>query len=484
MSAVEATEIDVPKKHKKEKSAKKRAREEEQTSSERKHKRSKSVAPDGEAAPAPVDEVKKDKKDKKEKKKHKTAKLEETDDATEADNSTQETVIPDTPPKSSKKEKKKSKRHDEDEAADSQPTETPDKKDKKKKKKKSKPEPEAEPSETDDAVVKESQESAPDAMDIDTTPAKKSMPPPPKPSSSSKIHAPPDMPPEPLFPFFNQTVSLYEPLLPSGWAAPITGCESQHLRHLHNRYVPSLRGVLLDYGRVTLGERPGRGGGAAAEDSETALLTSKIEFGGGFGWITADVRLFIPSRGAWMEGSINLQTEGHVGVVCFGRFNASIEASRLPPSWTWVPNEQAEFEETASVVTGADEHGVVRQIHSTGYWVDGDGDKVKGRIRFRIRNFDVGVSGNSTFLSLQGTMLDGRGEKTLVKKEAEEAKNRKQRKGGYQGRKRAPEFSMTRFATEEEGETVPEEVAVPAEELPTQGEAVASVTANGDDAEE
>lgn len=479
MSAAEATEIDVPKKHKKEKSAKKRAREEEQTGSERKHKRSKSVAPDDEAAPAPVDEVKKEKKLKKEKR-HKKAKLEETDGAPEADDATQETVIPDTPPKSSKKEKKKkSKRHDEDETADSQPTETTDKK---AKKKKSKREPESEPSETDDAVVKESQESAPDAMDIDTTPAKP-MPPPPKPSSSSKIHAPPDMPPEPLFPFFNQTVSLYEPLLPSGWAAPITGCESQHLRHLHNRYVPSLRGVLLDYSRVTLGEKPGRDGGAA-EDSDTALLTSKIEFGGGFGWITADVKLFIPSRGAWMEGSINLQTEGHVGVVCFGRFNASIEASRLPPSWKWVPNEQAEFEETASVVTGADEHGVVRQIHSTGYWVDEDGDKVKGRVRFRIRNFDVGVSGNSTFLSLQGTMLDSRGEKTLVKKEAEEVKNRKQRKGGYQGRKRAPEFSMTRFATEEEGETVPEEITVPAEELPAQGDAVASVTANGDDAEE
>ena len=83
-----------------------------------------------------------------------------------------------------------------------------------------------------------------------------------------------------------------------------------------------------------------------------------------------------------MEGSVNLQTEGHIGVVCFGKFNASIEARRLPPDWKWVPNESPEaqgFEETASVIT-ADDHGVVRQIHSTGFWADGNGEKVKGKL--------------------------------------------------------------------------------------------------------
>lgn len=483
MSAVMEPETATPKKHKKEKSAKKRAREEEQNGSERKHKRSKSVAPDDEEAPAiPTDEVmekkvKKEKKEKKEKK-HKKSKHDETNGVT-TDDAAQETIIPDTPPKSSKK--KKSKRQEEDEAVDGQ---APEASDKKAKKKKSKREPES--SQVDEITEQQSQDPVaaqePESMDIDSTPSKP-MAPPPKPSSSSKTHSPPDMPPSPQFPFFNQTVSLYEPLLPSGWAAPISGCESQHLRHLHNRYVPSLRGVLLDYSRVTLNEKPGRDGGATA-DVDTALLSSKAEFGGGFGWITADVKLFIPSRGAWMEGSINLQTEGHVGVVCFGRFNASIEASRLPPSWKWVPNEQAEFEETASVITGADEHGVKRQIHSTGYWVDEAGDKVKGRVRFRIRNFDVGVSGNSTFLSLQGTMLDKKGEKALVAKEAEEARSRSQRKGGYKGRKRAPEFSMTRFESEEEGEAVTEEPPVTADDVQPQGEVMASTTANGDDGDE
>ena len=282
-------------------------------------------------------------------------------------------------------------------------------------------------------------------MDVDMAP------PPPK-SSSGKIHQPSDIPPNPQFPFFNQTVSLYEPLYPTGWDKPITGCEEQHLRHLKNRYVPSLRGVLLDYKNVSLGENPGRAGAATEDDSPTTVR-SRAEFGGGFGWMTADVKLFVPSRGAWMEGSVNLQTEGHIGVVCFGKFNASIEARRLPPSWKWVSNEEAEgpFEETASVFTAADEHGVVRQIHSTGYWVDGTGEKVQGKVRFRIRNFDVGVSGNSTFLSLQGTMLSKKDEKKMVVTEAREARERKERKGG-RGRPRRdlPDFSMTRFADDDE----------------------------------
>ncbi|EGX87692.1 RNA polymerase I subunit Rpa43, putative [Cordyceps militaris CM01] len=268
----------------------------------------------------------------------------------------------------------------------------------------------------------------------------------------SNIYQPPDIPAEPQFPFFSQTVSLYEPIYPIGWAQPVTNCEYHYLRHLQNKYVPSLRGVLMNYKNVTLGDEPGRVG-AATNDEEETTLKSQREFGVGFGWITADVDLFVPSRGAWMEGSVNLQTEGHIGVVCFGKFNASIEARRLPPSWKWVSNEDPEaegMEETASIVA-PDEHGVVHQIHSTGFWVDAHGDKVKGKIRFRIRNFDVGVSGETTYLSLEGTMLDKASEKTLVQQEGHALKMRRNTKTNRRlERRRAPEFSMTRFFSEEE----------------------------------
>ncbi|KAF5018968.1 hypothetical protein F66182_9031 [Fusarium sp. NRRL 66182] len=429
---------------KKAKKEKKRAREEDAAvDTERKHKKSKSVvAAEIPAAEAPSSDAKVEKKKKKSKKdKHaEDAATQQEDEPAAVDE-----------PKPEKKHKKKKKHRD----ADAATTEEADKpvvadgEKKKKHKKKHKDTEATDRAEAQTTVEEPEQDAAPadpDAMDIDfATPAKPSK-------SKSNIYQPPDMPANPQFPFFTQTVSLYEPLFPIGWAQPVTNCQHQHLRHLQNKYVPSLRGVLLDYKNVAFGENPGRAG-AATDDESPATVMAKGEAAVGFGWITADVDLFVPSRGAWMEGSVNLQTEGHIGVVCFGKFNASIEARRLPPDWKWVPNESPEaqgFEETASVIT-ADDHGVVRQIHSTGFWADGNGDKVKGKIRFRIRNFDVGTSGETSYLSLEGTMLDKAGEKTVVAEEAETAKMRKGKRGGQRvHRRRIPEFSMTRFVAEEE----------------------------------
>ncbi|KID84984.1 hypothetical protein MGU_07777 [Metarhizium guizhouense ARSEF 977] len=433
MSTAASPEPATPKHEKKIKKEKKRAREEEVAlvEGERKHKRSKSITADAIAQSDDIHghDVNKDKKKKKEKKnkhrhdageeaeeahKHKAEKKKKKHRKEETETLTHVEVkaeLGDDEPKPERKDKKKKKKHAEvaDEAVETVISK--------------KPKPSTQLSELEDT----------DAMDID------------KPSAS--VYQPPDIPADPQFPFFEQTVSLYEPLYPNGWAQPITSCQYQHLQHLQNKYVPSLRGVLLNYKNVALGPRPGRDG-AATDDETPTTVVSQNEYAVGFGWITADVELFVPSRGAWMEGSVNLQTEGHIGVVCYGKFNASVEARRLPPAWKWVSNESPEahgFEETASVIT-ADDHGVVRQIHSTGFWVDGNGDRVKGRVRFRIRNFDAGTSGETSYLSLEGTMLDKDSEKKLVKEEARTAQMRRYKKGGRGiERRRAPDFSMTRF---------------------------------------
>ncbi|KYK54044.1 DNA-dependent RNA polymerase I subunit A43 [Drechmeria coniospora] len=436
------------KKHKKDKSSKaerKREREEDASvdAEERKHKKSKAAA--GEAVG--FDAEPSEGLTKKEKKKKKEKRSKQGEEAAEA--------VDNDELKAAKKSKKKSTL----DGSVATPIKTDDDDDhvtdkhKKRKKKSAKHgkvegEDEAVPATQGDADA----DADADAMDIDQ---------PTSSTSSSHVHQPPDMPANPQFPFFSQTVSLYEPLYPQGWAQPVTHCQYQHLQHLQNKYVPSLRGVLLSYKNVAIGPNPGRDG-AATDDDMPTTVRSLNEFAVGFGWITADVELFVPSRGAWMEGSINLQTEGHVGVVCYGKFNASVEARRLPPSWRWVSNESADargFEETASVMT-SDDHGVARQIHSTGFWTDGAGDKVKGKIRFRIRNFDAGTSGETSYLSLEGTMLDEASEKKLIKEEARTAQMRREKKSGWRiERRRAPEFSMTRFApegAETEGEAVKE----------------------------
>lgn len=453
---------------KQQKKDKKRAREEDpQADAGRKLKKSKSVSADlklDEAAAASLEQSKEHKlKAKKEKRRKSESGVGEDGVADVADAAQDDATAVKEKKKKKKKDrqkhadqdgdadapsvaadsstphKKHKKKRDTDVAApDNGPVEKNSDRRKNKKDKKSKkladdtaPQPAATPSPVD-----------PDAMDIDesTRPA------------ASSIYQPPDMPASPQFPFFTQTVSLYEPLYPTGWAQPVTSAKYQHLQHLQNKYVPALRGVLLDYRNVVLGPAPGRGPGTADDDDAPTTVMSRGEYAVGFGWITADVDLFVPSRGAWMEGSVNLQTEGHIGVVCFGRFNASIEARRLPPAWKWVSNESSDaqgFEETASVIT-ADDHGVVRQIHSTGFWVDGTGARIMGKTRFRIRNFDAGTSGDTSYLSLEGTMLDKDSERRLVEDEARAAQARRPGKGGQRAlRHRAPDFSMTRFAAEE-----------------------------------
>ncbi|KAM0250252.1 hypothetical protein ACHAP5_002311 [Fusarium lateritium] len=438
---------------KKLKKEKKRSREEDAVAdTERKHKKSKSVAALEVPAPEATSDLKAEKKKKKSKKdKH--------SDEADAQQETENAAVDETKPE---KKHKKKKHNDAEEVAapeEAAPPAVADGEKKKKSKKKQKDTEATDSSEQQkkskkDATAPEQTEedASADAMDID-------MPPPAKPSKpSSNIYQPPDIPANPQFPFFVQTVSLYEPLFPIGWAQPVTNCQYQHLQHHLNKYVPSLRGVLLDYKNVAFGENPGRNGAATDDESPTTVM-AKGEAAVGFGWITADVELFVPSRGAWMEGSVNLQTEGHIGVVCFGKFNASIEARRLPADWKWIPNEAPEaqgFEETASVIT-ADDHGVVRQVHSTGFWADGNGDKVKGKIRFRIRNFDVGTSGETSYLSLEGTMLDKMAEKAVVAEEAETAKMRKGKRGQKVQRRRIPEFAMTRFTVNEEEQAVENE---------------------------
>ncbi|KAL0942900.1 RNA polymerase Rpb7-like domain-containing protein [Colletotrichum truncatum] len=434
------------KKSKKEKKEKKRSREEDtEASEERRHKRSKSVG-------VTKDDTNDD----------------DNDDETPA--GSQDLSFANGEPSPEKKRKHKKDKHSKsigEADGDASDAERKEKKDKKKKRKSQGVEDasvEAEPaSEKKDKKSKKSKAASPgpaaeqddDAMDIDSTT---------KSQSTSKAHQPPDAPSKPQFPFFSQTVSLYLPIYPIGWDTPCTAAATQHLEPLVNRYVPELKGVLLAFRNVALSEQPGRRY-AAKSDSERCDLIAVDEFAVGFGYVTVDVDLFIPRRGAWMEGSINLENEGHIGVVCWGKFNASIESARLPAEWRWVHADSPEaanyvsdpFAETENVEAqeAEDEHGAVRQIHTTGFWVDGSGEKVKGRVRFRIKAFDVGVSGDHGYLSIEGTMLDAASELAAVKRDAEQERRRRVGKSAgilSKERRRMPDFSVTKFGAVEDEE--------------------------------
>lgn len=287
------------------------------------------------------------------------------------------------------------------------------------------------------------------------------------------------VPEDKQYPFFTQTFSQRIPIWPAAFDEPLTKTAREYLDPMLNRYSPQFKGVLLAYKNVNLSARPRRADPQHPPTDETPVMLESFEcYAPPFAWLTADLHLFLPSRGAWMEGEINLQSEGHVGVVCFEKFNASISRRSLPRGWKWVEQDEEELvaeEEGADPFqengqqdegegegegegeTGAGaegEDGAAKKsesaprLRSTGYWVDENGDKVDGKIYFRIKNFSSGSTGDYTYLSLQGTMLDDEAEKESAAEEREMEKARRARQnpsGLLYATMRLPEFSMTKL---------------------------------------
>ncbi|KAI1121163.1 hypothetical protein F5Y10DRAFT_256926 [Nemania abortiva] len=265
-----------------------------------------------------------------------------------------------------------------------------------------------------------------------------------------------------LYPFYTQTVSQYLPLHPLGINEPVEGYMNQHLEPLLNRYVPAFGGVLLAYRNPRIGEAPGSGSLTQESGMDDVVVMESInEHAVSFGWLTVEIDIFQPSRGAWLEGLVNIQSEGHIGVVCWGKFNASIESERLPRDWRWVDQhidgKDAANPETTSADPFAEDSTEAEhtEVHATGYWVDGNGSKITSDapICFRIKNYEVGNSGEYGYLSLEGTMLTEEEEEKKVHKEIEVLK-RKLKKGSvlWRERKRLPALGVTKFGDDDERE--------------------------------
>lgn len=272
------------------------------------------------------------------------------------------------------------------------------------------------------------------------------------------------VPEDKQYPFFTQTFSQRIPIWPAAFDEPLTKTAREYLDPQLNRYSPKFKGVLLAYKNVNLSDRPQRANPKNLPTDDTPVTLESFEcYAPPFAWLTADLHLFVPSRGAWMEGEINLQSEGHVGVVCFGKFNASISRRSLPKGWSWVEQEETEAEEDPFLEKAAageeddaqegeegKENGArtAPRLQSTGYWMDEHGSKVTGKIYFRIKNFSSGSTGDYTYLSLQGTMLDDEAEKECAAEERamERARRAKQNPSGLlYPTMRIPESSMTKL---------------------------------------
>lgn len=228
-------------------------------------------------------------------------------------------------------------------------------------------------------------------------------------------------------PFYQQTSSLYLPLSPICQHNPLQGICAEHLSPLILTYYPLFHGVVLSYSNVRLSETSE----LEAHQGEGVLAKSVDEYAASFVWVTADFTIFKPRRGGWIEGWVNLQNEGHVGLVCWNLFNASIEKKRLPPSWKWIAaaastGSRSTLKEGTDdmVIDGFEEEEPAVEVPSPdseeeGHFEDAEGNIIEGAVRFRVIDVETSPSTEKEkgFLSIQGTILDEEQEKALSDQE-------------------------------------------------------------------
>ncbi|KAI9728796.1 MAG: hypothetical protein M1834_007182 [Cirrosporium novae-zelandiae] len=222
-----------------------------------------------------------------------------------------------------------------------------------------------------------------------------------------------------------QTYSLYLPLSPITQLYPVEGLCAEHLSPHLLSYYPPFHAVILAYDNVRLSEDPN-----SKPDGKTVLAKSIDEYVVSFIWLTADFYLFKPERGAKMEGWINLQSEGHLGLVCYNLFNATIERKRLPKEWAWVPAPPPTH--TKKTLKGSDDMEIDEEnqeqeeqedqedeIEEEGHFEDVDGDRIEGKVTFTIKDVEAVPSSVSDrgLLMMEGTLLSEEDEATLLKQE-------------------------------------------------------------------
>ncbi|KAI9682953.1 MAG: hypothetical protein M1829_006389 [Trizodia sp. TS-e1964] len=215
-------------------------------------------------------------------------------------------------------------------------------------------------------------------------------------------------------PFHVQRSSLYLPLSPISQFTPLEGLCAEHLSPLILTYYPPFGGVVISYGNVILSEEPSP---SATQNPGRRLAKNIDEYASSFVWVTADFLLLKPKINGYVEGWVNIQSESHLGLLCWNLFNASIERARLPADWKWIPAVRSKRSNIKS-------HNNVRSQQDNsekggeGYYENRRGERIAELVRFRVKDLETASDRDGKgFLSIKGSLLDRSAERELIELE-------------------------------------------------------------------
>lgn len=208
--------------------------------------------------------------------------------------------------------------------------------------------------------------------------------------------------------FHKVSTSMYVSLAPVYTLNPVEGIKSQHLDPLIMSYFASAGGVVLAHYNLRLyGQQPhSKDVKSPAKTQEPVIAKIMYDSPFAFLWISVDLLVWKPVAGDVVEGWINLQSPSHIGLLIHDTFNATIKRDVIPAEWTFVPNQEDQNSEAENATAEGEEGSTVAQAidqfpKSLGYWVDENGKKIDGKLKFTVRHFNV--SGRT--VSVQGTLL-------------------------------------------------------------------------------
>ncbi|KAF1915302.1 hypothetical protein BDU57DRAFT_518204 [Ampelomyces quisqualis] len=193
-----------------------------------------------------------------------------------------------------------------------------------------------------------------------------------------------------------ERISQYVSLSPSSLSNPLPAICASVFSPLLLSYLPAARGIVLSYSDVELSSSPP--GNSTRSPTDSLLLRHVDEYTAPYLWATASLLVLRPVANQWVKGFVTHQSKTHVTLSHLNTFPVSVTKNYFPSDWTW------HGEVVGRVKKGWDG----RLSDEGGWWVDGNGEKVQGELRVRIRDFDGRMDGRGRgkeFLRIEGSLI-------------------------------------------------------------------------------
>ncbi|QLG73173.1 hypothetical protein HG535_0E02570 [Zygotorulaspora mrakii] len=215
-------------------------------------------------------------------------------------------------------------------------------------------------------------------------------------------------------------ISLYLSLAPMYSQEPLSGIMKQHLNPMVMKYNSTVNGVVLGYKNLELVDADPLN----KSDSEYKVVKLNSDTPFAFTWCHVDLYVWQPQIDDVIEGWIFIQSASHIGLLIHDAFNASIKKNYIPSDWTFIDNEvQADQDQDESGsnsresndADNANNYDSGFRTRSLGYWVDSNGERVDGKLKFHVR----AIHTTGRVISIEGALLSNVGDC----KERSEAEN-------------------------------------------------------------